>query len=261
MRPFPLVPPSAPQPIQPPQTTNAERQQSKTEDAFASLSRLTLQNNGAGLNALNNALSNTSFVAAALNGSYKLRGIGKQPRTSGLKWYKPHRFSGIWPGIYSRKNPFRRHLIDTGLALGSAWSAFDGFAQYSSETGSTGTGLAAGMAEAVNQFGFNLFYAEPIIYKSMDLTMALLGKLSPQSQLHQINRELSGDIPKALLKQGIPTWYRLTRSLVGGAIGVLTINSIMAGFSKWITPMVASHLGPKIDEWFQTNQPMKAPSS
>jgi len=220
---------------------------------MAELSEFTLANSGHGLKWLNGFLNNVSFVAAVLHGGTKLKGITDATHKTRRGWYEPNKFSGIWPGIYSPKHAARKHLMDTGLALSCAWDSFDAFAKYSSDTGSVGSGMAAGMTEAVNQFGFNFFYAEPIIFKTMDLTMNALAKLAPKSNLHQINRELAGKIPKNLVKNGIPTSYRMLRSFVGGTAGLLLINGIIAAFSKWVTPVAVEYLGPIID-WLYVNK-------
>lgn len=258
-RPSPPGPQTPVKASQPPNSVSPA--ESTPPNPLAELSKFTLSHNGSGLHTLNYVLNNISFVAAALHGGNKLRGIADQRRKTIPGVYEPNKYAGVWPGLYSPKMVARRHLLDTGLALNCSWDSFDAFARYSSDTGSVGCGLAAGLTEAVNQFGFNFFYAEPIIYGSMDLTMKLLAKLFPKSQLHQINRELAEKIPKSLAKNGIPMSYRLIRSLVGGSVGILIINGIMTSFSKWVTPVAVKHLGPTIDWLYAGKHPMQSTPS
>lgn len=229
---------------------------SQPENPLAPLSQFTLETSGHGLRTINYLLNNVTFLALILHGSKKLSGITDQKLKTRGRWYEPNKYSGVWPGIYGHKLVARRHLMDTGLALSCAWDSFDAFAKSASDTGSISSGMAAGLTEAVNQFGFNFFYAEPIIFGTMDRTMKLLAKLFPHSNLRQINRELSGELPKQLVKDGIPMYYRVIRSVVGGSAGLLVINGIITGFSKWVTPFVTERLGPVID-WFYCN---KAPT-
>jgi hypothetical protein len=234
-------------------TASATQACDNSENPLHQLSQFTLDNSGHGLKMINYLLNNITFVAVVLHGSNKLHGITDKSLKKRGRWYEPNKYSGIWPGIYSHKLVARRHLMDTGLSLSCAWDSFDAFAKYASDTGSISSGMAAGLTEAVNQFGFNFFYAEPIIFGTMDRTMKLLARLFPRSNLRQINRELAGELPKKLVKNGIPVSYRLTRSFVGGTAGLLVINGIIAGFSKWVTPLVTQYFGPIID-WFYRSQ-------
>ena len=247
--PRPFYPINSPQASWQPSESN-DPNLPKEEHSLSHLSQYTLENGTNFMKGLNLTLANLANIATVLHGGAKIRGLRPPGKSSGPGWYEPHKFPGLLPGIYNPKRATRRHFLDVGLALGCTWNIFDSFGEASAESGSLGIGVAAGVAESLNQFGFNFFYAEPIIYRTMDTTMILLGKLFPKSQLHQINQEIAGKVPRKIITAGIPMSYRLTRSLVAGTAGLLVLNALLEGFSRWLTPAIANVLGPALDQFF-----------
>lgn len=239
-----------------PESERTPLEQGTSRDVYDRMSRFTTENSSAPVKILDYWLNLQSFFAAMLHG-------GPTPRQKALKalqpdvlkfklgrqsGYQPERYLGVWPGIYRPNGMARKAFIEPVSILGCIWDGFNAFFNYAAQYNSLGTGLVAGMAEAASATGFGCYYAESILYPCMDATMKGLALLSPH--IKRINRELAGELPKQLTRQGIPLSYRMARTCVGGAVGLVVIESVIRAFSHWVTPTLAKSLGPRLDQAF-----------
>ncbi len=239
-----------------PESERTPLEQGTSRDVYDRMSRFTTENSSAPVKILDYWLNLQSFFAAMLHG-------GPTPRQKALKalqpdvlkfklgrqgGYQPDRYLGVWPGIYRPNGLARKAFIEPVSILGCIWDGFNAFFNYASQYNSLGAGLVAGMAEAASATGFGCYYAESILYPCMDATMKGLALLSPR--IKRINRELAGELPQQLTRQGIPLSYRLARTFAGGAVGLVVIESVIRAFSHWVTPTLAKSLGPRLDQAF-----------
>jgi hypothetical protein len=195
---------------------------------------------------LNAWMGTQSFIAAIFHGGYEFKGLPVRGKIiEGL--YEPARYSGLWPGIYKPGAAVRKWAIDTPLLAGCVWDSCNAFLKYAARTQSLGAGVAAAAAELANGLCFNVKFSEPIIYGVMNKTMRFLARVTKSSIFHNLDDFVAKPTPE-LIKKGIPLSYRVTRTLLAGAVALASIEGIMAVNSKWVTPFVAKHLGPVMDK-------------
>jgi hypothetical protein len=222
-------------------------------NAYRHLSKYTLENCNLALKLLNFWMGTQSFIAAIFHGGYEIKGLSR-PGKMIRGVYEPSKYSGLWPGIYKPGSPVRKWLIDAPLVASCFWDGGNAFLKYASTLASPGAGLAAGLAELANGLAFSVCYSEPIMFRIMDRTMQFLAKVTRSSKLRNLNAVMANSMEKAspeLLKKGIPLYYRATRTLVAGALGLAGIEAIIKMNSTWVTPVLANKFGPGLDTFLK----------